>query len=289
MSAAHEIETLRAEVEQLEHEISKYTQDKEDANKQLDELKNQPDPISENEMDSDSNDESIPQVISHNHFDPEVARILAEANKAKKHTTPEEVSNILYENIFRFTGITAFPINKTLLSEDETVFGIRFDIFSAHDKKFVAPHYVILKKTPHEKDPNHYRWSVFRHTLPAYIPISEAEAFLEVGLDEDNQSVSNFAHLIYSYLAQTQAKHDIFSTVSHNPQVKSIEKDLACHRVCIHLESGRQLLLHCDLTSVILAELDDNHELSNVCSAILVDKIEGIDTSLARVLTILHS
>ena len=238
-----EILTLRSEVEQLEAEIEKFSQEKQLASVKLNELKNQPDPpsqISESEPESllDSESESQPAPIYHNHFDPEVARILEEANKVKKKSSPEETASILYENIFRFTGITAFPINKSLLSADEEVFGIRFDTYSNHERKFVAPHYVILKKIPHEKEPNHHRWSVFRHTLPVYIPVNEAESVLEYGQEEVDQSVVKFSKLVYGYLSQTQMKHDIFAAVSLNPDIRRLEKDLACHRVRLFLGRG---------------------------------------------------
>lgn len=288
-----EILTLRSEVEQLEAEIEKFSQEKQLASVKLNELKNQPDPpsqISESEPESllDSESESQPAPIYHNHFDPEVARILEEANKVKKKSSPEETASILYENIFRFTGITAFPINKSLLSADEEVFGIRFDTYSNHERKFVAPHYVILKKIPHEKEPNHHRWSVFRHTLPVYIPVNEAESVLEYGQEEVDQSVVKFSKLVYGYLSQTQMKHDIFAAVSLNPDIRRLEKDLACHRVRLFLESGQELVIHCDISSVILAEVVGNAELSAACEAVLSTDIAALEGALTRVLGILR-
>lgn len=290
---SQEILTLRSEVERLEAEIERFSQEKELASVKLNELKNQPDPPpqiteSEPELQLDSESEAPPAPIYHNHFDPEVARILEEANRATKKSSPQETANILYENIFRFTGITAFPINKALLSADEEIFGIRFDTYSNHERRFVAPHYVILKKIPHEKEPNHHRWSVFRHTLPVYIPVNEAESVLEYGQEEIDKSVVKFSKLIYGYLSQTQMKHDIFAAVSLNPHIRRVEKDLACHRVRLFLESGQELVIHCDSTSVILAEVVGNNELSTACEAVLTTDIAGLEGALVRVLGMLH-
>lgn len=293
-----QIPFLQSEVANLEAEIERFTREKAAASARLNELKNQPGPDkAPSDHESDLNAESsavspepgapdVPAPIYHNHFDPEVARILNDAGQSSAKSTPEEAANILYENIFRFTGVTAFPINQALLSADEKVFGIRFDTFSNHEHKFMAPHYVILKKTPHEKDPSQHRWTVFRHTLPVYIPVEAAEAALEFS-DENESSVGRFARQIYGHLARTQMKRDVFAAFGEDHRVQRLETDLACNQVRLFVGNGQELVVKSDAYAVTLAEVVGDSALSATCGALLTPHISGLAEGLDSAVTLL--
>lgn len=85
--------------------------------------------------------------------------------------------NILYENLYRLIGITAFPLNRVFDPESHFL-GIRFDIFSDVHKLFNTIHYVILRLTKPATDaktlqntPNSLRYSVYKATcfIPEHI------------------------------------------------------------------------------------------------------------------------
>lgn len=199
-------------------------------------------------------DDFIPPLVHHEPFDGSIARFFRpkDGPLAKKHrpnppsvllratATVEIKDNVLYENIFRFGGITAFPINKFLFSPDDEILGVRFDTFSHSQKTYLKPHYAILRKVLMKGFPES-RWSIYRHTLPLYIPLTEYAKELLVG--EVDSGVAVLAKNIREYLLKTQYKHDKldalqkmkyshFGVLLENP-VFSIERDLECLRVTL--------------------------------------------------------
>ena len=122
----------------------------------------------------DDMDIEIPEIIKHNYFDPSIQKYFQQSTSPSnqlslpENTTTKIASsqlkpindlelkeNVLYENIFRMFGITAFPINQYLFKNNddpnEQILGLRFDLYSNFTKCFQQPHYCILRKLPFEK------------------------------------------------------------------------------------------------------------------------------------------
>lgn len=155
------------------------------------------------------------------------------SRKRRRTIIPEGIHNLaLYENIYRFGGITAFPINKYLFDENEEILGLRFDVFTF--QKFHTPHYVILRKEP-SKD--HDKWRVFKHTLPVYVPIRQYEA----QLDDNDVTIAAFAKSIRTFLVLIQYKHDKFNLV--NKLGFKVIPDLQCERVIVEKALKRMELI----------------------------------------------
>lgn len=220
-------------------------------------------------------DDTIPPLVQHNHFDDSIAKFFTESfqNGPKEPTTHEPTKkkqklsefsynllekstetaeikeNILYENIFRFGGVTAFPINNTLFKDDDEILGIRFDVFSHFTKKFLAPHYIILKKLEsNTKSATSVskKWFVYRHTIPVYISLEEYDHFL-VNEEDIDLGLRKFVYSLRDHLIQIQYKHDQFDALSQlsmgsiknndtqDPVFAKIDKDLECNRVILHI------------------------------------------------------
>ncbi|ODQ44462.1 hypothetical protein PICMEDRAFT_13659 [Pichia membranifaciens NRRL Y-2026] len=136
----------------------------------------------------------------------------------------DEIPKIQIENVYRFNGITMFPISN----DPERIFiGIRFDVFNSYLKKFTTCHYIILKQldieasekeqqlqiSPETKAGNfNWRWEVFQTTVPKHVPIGDvARDYLSVEHTREPASdaapvpsfnrMNKFAMHIYEHLS----------------------------------------------------------------------------------------
>lgn len=234
-------------------------------------------------------DDVIPPLVHHEPFDVSIARFFCkkEQPRTKKpkpnppnvllraKATVEIKDNVLYENIFRFGGITAFPINKFLFSADDELMGLRFDVFSHSRNCYLKPHYAVLRKSQ-VKGFSERRWQIFRHTLPLYIPLTEYAKDLLLG--ESDSGVAALVTKVRTQLIRTQYKHDKFDKLqkmkySHfglllDKAVFTIERDLACSRVTLTV-ADRRLLQKA------------SHKIELECSS---DAIEGARVVFSRLL-----
>lgn len=214
--------------------------------------------------------------------------------KAKSEKILEMKQNILYENIFRFGGITAFPLNPFLFEENDEIIGLRFDIFSHYGSKFITPHYVILRKMKYtdKSQETTMKWEVYRHTLPVYIPISEYSECLQ---EDEETAFAKFTSKIRGHLIQVQYKHDKFDSLQNikydhisksgptksKAIVEKLEKDLQCQRVNIILlnrflnsKKASQINLVCSNdeikeASCIIAGVDPDDKTIIQCESLL--------------------
>lgn len=244
-------------------------------------------------------------VAHHSHFDESI-RHYFDRSENIYYDEKEEVSetiavlgkeleelnyNILYENLFRLGGITAFPLNKQILA-DEELLGLRIDLFSVSSRKYLTPHYVILRKVPREsklagQNADSSKWMVYRHTLPVFVPIEEYSKVLD--LEDSKAAVSDFARKVRSNLLHLNYKHDKFETLrsfrfsdfgldTNETLVSKLEKDLQCSHVKIvfslYLRGHLELELVCNLWAIETAILSSStNELNEAdkfaCESIL--------------------
>ncbi|CUM64677.1 uncharacterized protein PRCAT00002286001 [Priceomyces carsonii] len=202
--------------------------------------------------------EAIPSVSQHDRFDESISKFFETLNEGKKKPVNklklealerakklvDLKESILYENIFRFAGITAFPLNEYMFGDDDRIMGLRFDILSHFHKKYVTPHYIIIKKIPYMlKDEQIItKWRVYKHTLPVYVPLAQFESSL-LQDDQDN-GVYDLAKNVRTFLTKLQYKHDVLNLIGVSfKEVQKIEKDLQCQSVTILLHARRSGLL----------------------------------------------
>lgn len=283
--ANKDVEGLRKEIESLELELLAADKSVTLLEKQIQQEKVKTTALANDKTHNEKRrkrhiDELDPPIVQHRYFDDSISQYFDTSSDAftKYRPQPEinisevllEVSqrsrlivglkeNILYENIFRFSGITAFPLKDEFTKDDEYL-GIRFDNYSMYTKKFLDPHYVILRK---EEIDNKQKglikvWKVYRDTLPSYIPTEEIGEYLTTY--QGDKGLKLFVSTIRKQLVKTQFKHDLFSqlyqlkfkdigdnTINSELFVtKHINKDLLCLLVVIQLEttSARPLELH---------------------------------------------
>lgn len=298
------------EVKQLELEIEGVRQDIRSLQQEIDPLQLQYDQLArellslEAELESESPeenpharskaqyDDSVP-LVQHSYFDESIAHLFADdaweepasSKKQKIHQLSYDIlaradaavevkENILYENVFRFGGITAFPINKTLVKDE--ILGLRFDRLSHSKHQFITPHYMILRKINRNTKLLNYgvlKWGIHRHTLPVYVPLEQFDKYL---LEEDEvEGVRKFAVAIRNSLISTQYKHDKFDAIlqmkhaeSDIKYVHKLERDLECSRVVITLSlrqkskqrAHHEIQLMCSSTAIETASMSFANE-----------------------------
>lgn len=148
----------------------------------------------------------------------------------------------LQELMWRLGGVSGFPINNRLYDDSsDALLGLRFDILSHASHRFVLPHYIILRRRQHKSQSGDLKWLVFRSTTPTYVPLA---AFSHLLLED---KLYDFVHRVRECLVYTQYKHDkflgladmtygdVFGDGSVIKLVSSIEKDLECRRVLLHM------------------------------------------------------
>lgn len=218
-------------------------------------------------------DYSDPPLITDSIFDASIAPYFKDAvdsnSDQRSHSDSlllsigakaANVENILYENVARFTGITAFAINGHLYnSVDDGLLGLRFDQMSHNTRKFTHSHYVILRrrilehKDGHTQDPD---WVVFRHTIPAYVLLANIAERISTETE-----LQNFAVRVREELVKVQYKVDkldSFDRESANLKdfVVVINRDLECRVVKIQLNIGNV-----------------NSELQLTCGSEIIDEV----------------
>ena len=277
---------LQEEIEALVLEQQKQMQDK---------TKESPIPDAADEMDIE-----IHEIIKHNYFDPSIQKYFQhptppQSNQLPSHENalPTIVSsqlkpinylelkeNVLYENIFRMFGVTAFPINQYLFKNNndpnEQILGLRFDLYSNFTKCFQQPHYCILRKLSFEKNETiFYNWIVYKHTLPSYIPIDEYSKILnESNNDNNSNNLFKFAESIQLTLTKTQYKLDKFNQLLRfNKNQFGLDKDEA---IFINLDCdllGQRILLNLSHNSKTQIKKTQMMGLELICSNDLIEVI----------------
>ncbi|CAH2353612.1 hypothetical protein CLIB1423_11S03686 [[Candida] railenensis] len=221
-----QLEDTRNDIKSLEEEIDNLSVDKKLLLDQIKKL----------EQGGDINNDE--PLLQHKYFDEIVQDFFHDTktnndetnhSKKKPKISFNSLNSALVENIYRFGGITAFPINKYLFAEDNLVLGLRFDIYSIN--KFEVPHYIILRKEQNVKGTtqgdgmNAGTWHIFKHTLPVFIPIRqyEQEHLLQ-------NKLIQFVKSVRIDLIKLQYRHNKFDLVSKGLGFR-LEKDLQCQRV----------------------------------------------------------
>ena len=282
-----EVAEIRRDIGALEKEINKFEEEEQELKNNIEKLEKE---LRENKKDDtkkkpkeelpDEKDEYEEPFVKHNFFDESISKffytdmeaVLQEGSQEyseNKRQKMAEVSgniisrrkryievkdNITLENIFRFGGVTAFPINKLANEMDDEIVGLRFDIFSHRKLCFSVPHYVILRRESLTEKGAHVRtkWTVHKHTLPAYIPLEEHRRSLDN--DNEKEGIRDFGLKIREFFMKTQYKHDKFDSLleikfahlrkdkvkADVPVIAKLEKDLQCKKVLLFLESGNK-------------------------------------------------
>ncbi|CAH6722458.1 hypothetical protein CLIB1444_09S04016 [[Candida] jaroonii] len=224
----NDIASLQKEIDALDEELQELAQQE----KVLEDLINQEKQktYNENIKKKRQDDWQIPPIVQYSYFDESISKYFTvespEVMKSKKSATDlNEISsgimqsyqkivalkeNILYENLYRLNGITAFPLNK-IFDPERNYLGIRFDIFSTLHKKYSTIHYVILRLSvplpiftkEASTDPLQKTYSVHKSTF--YVPENTSKLLQNPDL---NTGVENFVEKVRDQLLYEQLIND---------------------------------------------------------------------------------
>lgn len=266
-----DIADIRKDIDVLERELETLEAQRAELTKELHELDEETADFDDEPRSRHLDEDDVP-LVQHSHFDDSIARFFSEQQPEEpKHRSELSYSilsrtdhavqikeNVLLENIFRFHGITAFPINKHLFSDDDELLGLRFDVFSHHHNKFLTPHYIILRKVhPSDKtEAADLQWLVYRHTVPVYVPISNYTHHLAT------ENILEFAKSIRNHLVHIQYKHDKLDKLtlithqhiggtSTDAVISRLDKDLQANQVAIYIP-------HHDTTHIVHLSCSDD-------------------------------
>lgn len=214
---------------------------------------------------SPATDPEIPKLAVHEYFDESISTFFRNLPKPKAATKKAKNDasglreKVILENVYRLYGITAFPVNDSnpdtpKHSVDDSMMGIRFDLFDRMESRFLVPHYIILKRKPKNNE-----WMVFKTTLPAYIPLqSLSDQWLNVDLEK-------FVKEIRRHLVCVQNRRQLFAKIQVRLQEMGgkLESDLNCSKVKITLQSKITINLTCSpsaVTNVTVSDPQNNLE-----------------------------
>ncbi|KAG2734204.1 hypothetical protein G9P44_002210 [Scheffersomyces stipitis] len=247
-------------------------------------------------------DTYIPQIIRHEHFDSAISHFFTAngtsetpAKRPKLSKLSENLlqrserlvnlkENILYENIYRLVGVTAFPLNKFTFSAGDEVLGIRFDVYSHTRSCFLSPHYAILKKivAVDKEEAIVKNWTLYRHTLPVYLPLDQLQKDLQCSTS-DSQAIFDFALEVRNHLVKTQYKSDKidqlqkitlgnigFNSNISKTVISKLEKDIQCQRVMLSIRNRTSLTKKTHSIEIFCSE--DVIEIANVDLVDIEDK-----------------
>lgn len=223
--------------------------------------------------------EEAPPVYHYNYFDESIQKYFKELTITHENADYPELSHQilahvearsntgllqLAENIFRFGGITAFPINERLYdSEDCSLLGVRFDVMDYTKKQYIAPFYIILRQKKlfgSGNSADKFPWTVFRYTTPAYVPLDQISKLLDC--DDPDAGLSSFVEMVRLKLVDVQTRREYFESLKTitfadlfgdtlNKPIAEFEMDAACIRVTIKLNNSCKIELFCEKGEVV--------------------------------------
>lgn len=210
-----------------------------------------------------------PPLIHFSYFDDLINQYFQNTDKTEEVSPAQEnvlgeigqkyqgANLALRELVWRLGGVLAFPINNRLYDElSDALMGIRFDVLSHVSRKFVLPHYIILRRR--EDKLALTKWLVFRYTTPQYVPLDRFSHHLE------KDDLCAFAENVREILVKTQYKHDKLEKVGKIKELEvfdasgdasgdgllvGVEKDLECRRVLLSLKEVT-VELECGLSEI---------------------------------------
>lgn len=222
--------------------------------------------------------EEAPPVYHYNYFDDSIQKYFKELKIKKENAIYRESSHKILakieprsangllqlgENIFRFGGVTAFPINDNLYdSEDCSLLGVRFDVMDYTQKQYLEPSYIILRQKKLfgiELTRKSLPWTVFRYTTPAFIHLDQISKLLEC--DNSDAGLNAFVEMVRSELVAAQIRREYFHSLKSityanlfgdpmNEPIAELDMDDACTRVVLKLKNDSRIELYCDKKEV---------------------------------------
>ena len=192
-------------------------------------------------------------------------------------------NKVLVENMFRFFGITFFPlIDPTDLKLNDTtqkievtrqMLGIRFDMFNEKDSRFEKPFYILLKKSNSVKDKTSVnninlngkdggKWVIFKHTIPIYIDVEGIMRDLETQDASSYDEIFIFAKEIYAILLENMKRRKLLTKMEIDGLIKNLKNDFestsisfTVNKIKMQLYLEKSIIVSCSITNGMTDEV----------------------------------
>ncbi|ODQ67830.1 hypothetical protein NADFUDRAFT_48495 [Nadsonia fulvescens var. elongata DSM 6958] len=183
-----------------------------------------------------------------------------------------ELRRIQVESLHRFTGVTAFLINDPDPADQfhtgsQKLLGIRIE--SMINGRFIAPHYIILKKrfiqqlnkgsSSSAKKFVQKGWILYRHTIPLFIDTIGLFATF-CPSNNNSQGLKLFVKHVRKGLVYLSFRASVFTSLPDHLSklVKAIESDEAYMSISLLLGNKKLIHLKCSTDIVITVTWSDN-------------------------------
>lgn len=286
------LDLIRDEIRQLEREIEELEESEELESNEDDVIS-----IDEDSFNAITDENDNEQILSQvGQIDQLLYDILNEKEDEKEETShiidgkrviysnelinfhKSQIPKIQIENIFRFNGITIFPISNDKHCE---FLGLRFDVYNTYLKKFSPCNYIILKQFQIETTGKiittnnlcEWKWNLFQTTIPKYIPVFDlANIYLAIRHHRDNTTldirsnqipgfnrINKFAMHIYEHLFQLERRRTIIYQLKDQYTNKKLRQvqikyDLAVSKIEIAISKLGKLTVSIDDATHVITD-----------------------------------
>ena len=125
------------------------------------------------------------------------------------------------------------------------VLGVRIDVFSRRERRFVQPFYLLLHRAEGAENGKERpaRWKLHKHTVPPFVPLQAlAKKYLAPG---GAQGLARLCRAVRAELVRWQTRVDLVETMKGRTElmrergVREVrERDLRCEEVEVVFEDG---------------------------------------------------
>ena len=177
--------------------------------------------------------------------------ILSSPSKRKAKLSTKENDNritnklqqkIMLENMFRFFGITFFPLvdptdlefnhEKQTIEITRSMIGIRLDLFNTDKATFEQPYYILLKKAAPSKKisnetPDNTKWCIFKHTIPIYLDIAKIMKIINPNGARTYSDLFIFSKEVYIQLYDILDRRHVVDTLAAQGVITKLHNDIS--------------------------------------------------------------
>lgn len=248
------------------------------------------------------------QMFDNSIIDEMDTGILSSPSKRKARLDGNSIGNpntyklhdkIILENIFRFFGITSFPlvdptdlrvnIETNKMEIGRSMIGMRLDIFDERSSTFEKPHYILLKKTNTSKDQedknnNSSKWFIFKHTIPEYLNIRKIMEEINQNGAKSYNDIYIFCKEVYIQLLETIERRRKFEELEYRGIISNLKNDLYSNRISFSV-GGIKIQLYLDdniITSCVILKGIKDSEIRAKWETVLNGPLEDLEFTLKQ-------
>ncbi|GMM27302.1 hypothetical protein DAMA08_000180 [Martiniozyma asiatica (nom. inval.)] len=199
--------------------------------------------------------------------------------------------SIQIENVHRLFGPTVFPLR------DESLLGLRFDLFNENLRGYVLPHYIILKRIVNVIEKTGQRqahWTIFKSTIPTYLGVESLfNKWVNVREDLGVDSIKKFASEMYNILVSNEMKRSELGALQRlisnkYKELVLIKSDLHIGKITLIIKKIEIILIIDNekvVQSIIVGQFKQQAIISELLNETPVNKLsEMLDKVISMIL-----